>query len=280
VAPGTPVGIPEFSALGEQRKYHRETMRRFVLGLVGLLVFLSLGCGGIKGDYGTLAVEMVDAPASVSSFKVHVQRIDVEIGGEWEAVVFPNREIELMDLLFEPEALGLAGLSEGTYTAVRIVIRSATVTDANGTFDVSVPEAVMTDGLEVPVMFEMEAARMTTLLMDFNAAASLKINPDGTYSLDPVIPVVVKHEAGTISGFAAPGTVVEAVYVDGPNYAAGTVVNTGRAQGDGAFRVWALLPGEYRLELTHEDPFSGTSTGTVNGVIVDAGVDTQLGVVG
>lgn len=254
-------------------------MRRFVVGLVGLFVLLSLGCGGIKGDNGTLAVEMVDAPANVSSFKVHIRRIDVEIAGNWEAVVYPNREVELMDLLFEPESLGLAGLSEGTYTAVRIVIRSATVTDQNGTFDVAVPESIMTDGLEVPVMFEMEAARMTTLLMDFNAAASLKINPNGSYSLDPVIPVVVKSESGTISGYSAPGTVIEAVYVDGPNYPEGTVVNTGRAQGDGAFRVWALLPGEYRLDLRLDDPFVGTSTGSVNGVMVGAGLDTNLGLV-
>jgi hypothetical protein len=126
----------------------------------------------------------------------------------------------------------------------------------------------------------MESAVMTTLLMDFNAARSLKINPDGSYSLDPVIPVVVKSEAGTVGGFVRPGTDVEAVYVSGPNYVAGTSVNTGRSQEDGAFRVWALLPGEYRLELTHRDPLTGhVSSGTVTGVIVSAGSDTQLGLV-
>ncbi len=253
-------------------------MRRFFLAFVGLFVLLLSGCGGIKGDYGTLAVELVDAPANVSSFKVLVERVDVEIAGNWEAVVFPDREFELMDLLFEPESLGLAGLSAGTYTAVRIVIRSATVVDANGTHSVFVPAAIMEDGLEVPVTFDMESAVMTTLLMDFNAARSLKINPDGSYSLDPVIPVVVKSEAGTISGFVTAGTEVEAVYVSGANYPIGTVVNTGRSQGDGAFRVWALLPGEYRLNLTRRDPFNGfVSSGVVHGVIVTAGSDTQLG---
>ncbi len=253
-------------------------MRRFLLAFVGLFVLLLSGCGGIKGDYGTLAVELVDAPANVSSFKVLVERVDVEIAGNWEAVVFPDREFELMDLLFEPESLGLAGLSDGTYTAVRIVIRSATVVDSSGTHTVTVPPAIMEDGLEVPVTFDMSFAKMTTLLMDFNAARSLKINPDGSYSLDPVIPVVVKSEAGTVSGFVTPGTEVEAIYVSGPNYAPGTSVNTGRSQGDGAFRVWALLPGEYRLELVHRNPINGfVSTGTVNGVIVAAGSDTQLG---
>jgi hypothetical protein len=253
-------------------------MRRFFLAFVGLFVLLLSGCGGIKGDYGTLSLEMVDAPANVTSFKVLVERVDVEIAGEWETVVFPDREFELMDLLFDPESLGVAGLSDGTYSAVRIVIRSATVVDGNGTHSVTIPDVVMEDGLEVAVTFEMESAHPTTLLMDFNAARSLKINPDGSYSLDPVIPVVVKEEAGTVSGFVRSGTDVEAVYVSGPNYPAGTSVNTGRSQEDGAFRVWALLPGEYRLQLTHRDPLTGhVSSGTVTGVIVSAGSDTQLG---
>jgi hypothetical protein len=83
-----------------------------------------------------------------------------------------------------------------------------------------------------------------------------------------------------LQGLPAEGAEVEAVYLSGPNYASGTVVNTGRAQSDGAFKVWALLPGEYRIELTLRHPVTGfVSTATVNGVVVAAGSETQLGAV-
>jgi hypothetical protein len=77
----------------------------------------------------------------------------------------------------------------------------------------------------------------------------------------------------------ASGALVRAVYVAGPNYDAGTVVNTGRAQADGAFRVWALMPGEYRVEVLLSDGFGGFWSFESSSVIVAAGSDTNLGTV-
>lgn len=259
-------------------------MRRSWFAFLGLLVLVVAGCGGIKGDYGTLSLELVDAPGNVSSVKVLIKRIEVEISGNWEAVAFPNQEFELLDLQSVPASLGEAGLAAGSYDKIRVQITSATVTDANGQHDVAIPTSIMEDGLEIMVDFDMEAAARTTILMDFNVAQSLKINPGGSYSLDPVIPAVVKHESGTICGFVTlndlgvAGADVEAVYTSGPNYASGTVVNTGRSNAVGAFKVWALLPGEYKLNVSATHPVTGfVSKATVNGVIVAEGLDTQVG---
>lgn len=259
-------------------------MRRFLFAFLGLIVLLLSGCGGINGDYGTLTLEMVDAPSNVSSVRVHIKRIEVEIAGNWEVVAHPNQEYELLDLQAVPAVLGQSGLGAGIYTAIRVVITSATVVDSSGTHNVAIDQVIKEEGLEIPVTFEMESARRTTVLMDFNVAQSLKLNPGGTYSLDPVIPTVVKHESGTVCGFVTlnglgvGGADIEAVYVAGPNYATGTLVNTGRSQGDGAFKVWALLPGEYRIDITGRDPITGFVTkATVNGVIVGEGLDTQIG---
>jgi hypothetical protein len=260
-------------------------MRRSMLFLFGLVVLSLCGCGGIQGDNGSLRFELVDAPSHVSSLEVTIQRIDVMIGGDWEIVAFPNQTYDVLAHQTEPAVLGTSGLAEGLYDKIRVAITAARVTDANGTHDVTVPQAVMQDGLEIPVDFEMLSARMTTLLLDFNVAQSLVINPDGSYSLDPVIPTVVKSESGTIGGFVVrnglgvSGASVKATYTDGPNYPVGTVVNVAHSQADGFFRVWALLPGEYRLRIEADDAFLGPASTTVNNVMVVAENETPLGAV-
>jgi hypothetical protein len=256
-----------------------------MLFLFGLVVLSLCGCGGIQGDNGTLRFELVDAPSNVSSLEVTIQRIDVMIGGEWEIVAFPNRSYDVLALQSEPAVLGTAGLAEGLYDKIRVAITSARVTDANGTHDVTVPQSVIEDGLEILVDFETFSAQMTTLLLDFNVAQSLVINPDGSYSLDPVIPTVVKSESGTIGGFVVrnglgvPGASVKATYTSGPSYPIGTVVNVAHSQADGSFRVWALLPGEYRLRVEAEDAFLGPASTTVNNITVVAANETPLGAV-
>ena len=92
----------------------------------------------------------------------------------------------------------------------------------------------------------------------------------------------MKEESGTITGFVGlsllpvDGAEIEAEYVSGPNYAPGTVVNHARSQAGGAFRLWALLPGEYKLHVTF-DALGVVSKTTVNGVVVAAGLDTPIG---
>jgi hypothetical protein len=223
---------------------------------------------------------MVDAPGNVSSLEVVIKRIDVDIAGKWVTIAYPNQPYELLDLQLDPVTLANAGVAEGSYTKIRVAIASALV---NQSVDVTVPSDIQTDGLEIPVMFDMESSHRTTLLMDFNVEQSLKILPGGGYLLDPVINTVVKADSGTVSGFvtllgqSAEGTRIEAEYMAGPNYPVGTIVNTARAQADGYFLVWALLPGEYKLNLVRTSPTGDVSKAVVPGVIVDAGSDTPVG---
>jgi hypothetical protein len=105
-------------------------------------------------------------------------------------------------------------------------------------------------------------------------------------SLFLAVPAFAQSNRGTITGTVTEGTgpvsnaTVHAVYTAGPNYAAGTEVNTTSTLGDGTFKVWALLPGTYRLDVSYTNPeTSQTTTATVNDVTVTANANTAVGTV-
>ena len=75
------------------------------------------------------------------------------------------------------------------------------------------------------------------------------------------------------------GATVTATYVSGPNYPAGTVVNTTTTTTGGVFKVWALLPGTYTLTFSFTTAANVTETSTVNNVVVTANANTDVGAV-
>jgi hypothetical protein len=263
--------------------------RLFALLLTCLVLLFAWGCGGSSSEpagNGTLAVRLADAPdPTITAINITVPRVEAHVDGEWVEVATPNQTYNLLDLVTNDVLLGQASLPAGSYSQIRLFVSEATVTDSEGTHNVTIPSAAQT-GIKLNVSYTIEPNQVTELLLDFNVDKSLIKQGNGQYRLQPVIPVVVKVLSGTITGAATDGTAnlqnvqVVATYTAGSSYPVGTEVNTSATMEDGAFKVWALLPGTYRLNFSYDVPESTTDlTAVVADVEVSANQNTDVGTV-
>ena len=205
------------------------------LALAALPVLLA-GCGGGGsggGSTGTLRVSMVDAPdPTISALNVTIDRIEAHVvnpddandndPNHWRSITSAPQTLDLIDLVDNAVTLGAAPVPAGHYTQVRLFISSATVTDATGTHNVTIPSAGNT-GIKINVDHTIAANQLVALLLDFNVSKSLIKTGAGQYRLQPVIPAVVQILSGTISGTVTHGGApldsgdVKAIYTAGSN---------------------------------------------------------------
>ncbi|MCH8979372.1 MAG: DUF4382 domain-containing protein [Armatimonadetes bacterium] len=262
-------------------------MRRLIALFTALLAgsFALVGCGGGASSTGSLTLFLADAPLQgVTALNITIDRIDAHLDGQWVAIETDPQTIDLLTLTQNEMMIGSAGVPSGTYTQIRLFLSSATVTDDTGTYDVTIPSAAQT-GLKLNVNATVSGGGVE-LLLDFNVAKSLIKTGEGEYKLKPVIPVVIREQAGTIAGIAMyNGTPmadvhVVATYVAGSSYPLDTEVNTSLSMADGSFKVWALKEGMYRLDLERVEAGGMLRfIATVEDVVVTAGHDTNVGAV-
>ena len=264
--------------------------RSLVLGCLAAacaLLGTLAGCGSSStsgGGSGTLRVAMVDAPdPTVTAVHITLDRVEAHVNNEWVPITVTPQTYDLMDLVQNEAIIGTATLLAGRYNQVRLFVSNATVTDAAGTHPVTISSADQT-GIKVNVNYDIHPNEITTILLDFNVEKSIVKQGNGQYRMQPVIPAVVKVLSGTITGTVTSGgspvsgATVRAIYTAGPSYPVGTEVNTNMSLSDGAFKVWALLPGTYTVSASFTDPATTvTRTATVTGVMVQANQNTSAG---
>ena len=268
-----------------------------VCGVLAAAIAL-IGCGGdgdssttsttstTSGGRGTLNVRLADAPdPSITSVLINVTKVEANVDGQWQTLpVQVNNEIELLDLVKGDILLAGGDVPSGHYNQVRVFVDSATVTDSEGTHNVTIPSSEQT-GIKLNVNGDINNNEIVTLLIDFNVDKSLIKTGSGQYKLKPVMPVVVKVLSGTITGTVhtstgalGADTHVSAIYTGGGKYVDGTEVNTTNVLDDGTFKLWALLPGTYTLNFTWTDGVT-TETASVENVVVTADHNTDVGMV-
>ncbi len=241
------------------------------------------GCGGGGGGGGStgLSLLLVDAPdPTVSAVRVTFDEIEAHLDGQWQTI--PLKEspltVSLLDLRTDPMQVAAISLPSGTYNQVRLGIVSCEVDDAQGTHPVTVPSGK----IHLNVQSTIVPGQISEVLMDFNLEKSLNRLGNGSWHLQPVIPVVVKVLSGTVGGIATDGTIplnnalVRAIYKAGSSYPIDTEVNSTYSMPDGAFKVWALLPGTYELQFSWTDGIA-TRSGVVSNVVVTANQHTDVG---
>ena len=250
--------------------------------LVAASILTLCGCGGVSpSGGGTLNLFMSDAPLpEVTSLNITIDRIEAHLDGQWIEIETEPQTIDLLTLTQNETMIGSAGVPSGTYTQIRLFVSEATVTDDTGTHDVTIPSAAQT-GIKLNVNATVDGSAVG-ILMDFNVQKSLIRQGNGKYRLQPVIPVVLKDQAGSISGYATyggqmiKGVHVTATYTDGTNYPLGTEVNTSMSMVDGSFKLWALKEGVYKVDFFWEEGFVRLK-GTVEDVVVTGGQNVDLG---
>jgi hypothetical protein len=254
-----------------------------------MALFFVLGCGGGgsgggsgTADRGTLEVFMVDAPPdpTITSVEVDISRVEAHVGSSWTVISNGAQTIDLLDIGMTPISIANDELPVGHYTQIRFFVTQARITDSTGTHVATVPSGTV----HINVGHDIEANTVTSLLLDFNVERSLVKLGNGNYLLTPVVPAVIRTDAGTVTGIASDGSAplanaqVWAKYTAGTNYQIDWPVNVATSKADGTFRIWALLPGTYKLEFTWTDGAT-TKTALVENVVVNANQDTNVGTV-
>ncbi len=260
-----------------------------IIALAALVIAAVTGCAGSSGigsnGSGQLAVHMSDGGGpGITAVSVTITKIEANIDGSWQTVSNATQTVNLLDLVTNDTVLASATLPAGSYTQIRLIVSSGTVTDASGTHNLVIPSGLHT-GIKVNVNFTITANELIAVLLDFNVAQSIVLQGNGTYLLKPVIPAVIQVLSGTATGVVSDasgpvaGASVTATYESGPSFAPGTIVNTTTTIAGGIFKVWALLPGTYTFTFSFRTASNVVETATVNNVVITANQNTDLGAV-
>lgn len=258
----------------------------FAVGVAASFGFLTIGCGGGGAGAGTgsVSVALADAPdPSATAVNVIVDRVEANVNGTWTPITSssPAFSGNLLSLATTDKLLGTTSLPTGHYTQVRLFVSSATVTDATGTHDVTIPSGSQT-GLKVLVDFDINANNVTTVLLDFDVSHSLIQTGAGAYTLKPVVRGVVQVLSGTITGTVVDknGPVTNAIVTITPTGAQPSSTDPSTlTQADGTFKMWGVMPGSYTVNVTFT-PTGGTAeTGSAANEVVAANANTAAGTI-
>lgn len=250
-----------------------------VMVVAAVVVTLAVaGCGGGDGDdqgMGTARVLLTDAPRSdVQAVHVHITRIDVVTSGEGVRTLITDDmipdDIELISLARNPLLLGEPLIPAGQYTQIRLILNDTPganyVIDADGVrHDLTIPSGAQTGAKLVTGAFTIEEGEVVTILLDFDAAASVhQAGASGRWIMRPtifahVLPDVELEFAG-ISGTVldAEGSPlpvrpdeVLAVFVETPF---GPVALAEVDPTDGSYEIASILVGAYQVYVAYADP--------------------------
>lgn len=248
--------------------------------IVGLfLSLLIVGCDSTSEPVettGTLNVRITDAPASFDAVNITFTEISVNKSGGSAIVVSDLTQtinlIEWSNGLSTP--LGSIELEAGTYTQIRLIIESATVTVDGVVSDITVPSGAQT-GLKLTHQFTLEAGSTYDLMIDFDASRSVVSNgspANPTYSLKPTIRLVAIATSGSISGtVSSPANDPVALAMSGADIISTVFVDII----SGEFQLAFLDAGTY--DIIVEDKTGARFD--LSGVEVTVGADNDLGTI-
>lgn len=167
-------------------------------------------CGGGEGR---ISVLLTDAPGDFQRVPIEIARVEVSLadgdeedvagdnetgmsraddGGDrdgWITLVDEQQSFDLLELRNGvTAALGEAGLPEGRYNQIRLILADAAVVVDDVEYDLMTPSAEQT-GFKINADFDIQADVDYELTLDFDAAESIR-EVGQSYLLTPVLRVL------------------------------------------------------------------------------------------
>lgn len=188
----------------------------FCLLLVGFL-------GGCSGEEGRLSLSLTDSAADqYKAVYVTIDEVVVHKEGEseesWTAVALPKKTYNLLELTNGVrETLGLASLSAGHYTQVRLLIggnsdgginilsqqhpfANYVIDQENEVHKLKIPSGEQS-GTKIVHEFDISESGTTELILDFDASKSVVVaGKSGQFLLKPTIKILNTAEYAILSG--------------------------------------------------------------------------------
>jgi hypothetical protein len=252
--------------------------------LLAFLLIMSVsffGCDstGTDSNYGTMTVEMTDAPIdSAEAVNVTIARVEVNNQNDdegWTVISEPQETYNLLELTNgATTVLGSEELEAGTYNQIRLILAEEgnNIIIDGEEYALTVPSGFQT-GIKINIHAEIEPDEEFTLLLDFDASQSV-VNAGGSYLLKPVIHASNKAETGSLAGTVNPVEAQSVVYaIADSDTLASTIADTT----DGEFKLIGLEEGSYDIYVDpSNDAYQDT---TINGVSVRVDETSDLGII-
>jgi hypothetical protein len=247
------------------------------IGVVALIGMLSLVFASCSNDGNArLEVRMTDAPGDFEEVNIDIQEVQVNTGDEnsgWQSLTIDPGVYNILELTNGVDTLlGAITLPAGRVQQIRLVLGNDNSVVVDGqTYPLSTPSAQQS-GLKLNINVTLVEGVTYTMLLDFDAAASIVEQGNGSYSLKPVIRVISEATSGSIIGTVTPLDATPAVFV-----IAGTdTVGSAFTNELGKFMVQGLDAGTYTVSLV---PSAGYTTIDKTNVVVTVGAATNLGTI-
>lgn len=219
-------------------------------------------------------VRLTDAPGPYSEVNIDIQ--NVEVTGDSGETVMLNTTAGIYNLLDFTNGvntlLATSVLADAKVKQIRLILGTNNTIVLDGvTYPLSTPSAEQS-GLKLLVNQTLVADIDNSIIIDFDANASIVETGNGTYKLKPVLRTVVEAVSGTISGSITPaGTLANVSATSSSNivYSSSVDATTGK------FKIVGLQSGSYTLTITPTLPLQPV---TVTNVNVEVGVNINAGI--
>ncbi len=238
------------------------------------------GCGGGSGEAvmptGTVRLVLTDVPAAgLAEMHVRITRIEISNRAEATRVLLEDEDlpddIDLLAIGNTPMLLGTFDLREGRYSEVRVLLSDRPganwVRETNGTVHTLTPPLRDPEGgTRLVEPFYLQPGSTMTLLLDFNAAASVYPRrpgepwavrpmifaqglPGDTPALGRIAGVVIERDGDPLE---APLGRILGVFIE--NGARKLVAVAEVCCDDGSFLVPRAVPGNHYLTVRFTTP--------------------------
>jgi hypothetical protein len=232
---------------------------------------------------GQMNVRMMDAPSPYNFDRVNIDIRFVEMNvanangqSQWITLQTNAGVYNLLGLVNGIDTLIASGqVAGGHVEQIRFVLgENNSIVVSGVTYPMDVPSG-STSGLKLDINQNINPARPLNIFIDFDAAQSIVVHGNGSYSLKPVLHAFVESETGTVHGkvvaAVSPMPGVAAVIGD-----LKPVATTYANPVTGEFMLRGIKSGTYTLRVYLPDSDIPV---VIEGVVVVAGQSTDVGLV-
>ncbi len=218
-------------------------------------------------------VRMTDNPAGYDAILVDIREVHVHSNSSgWQVMQTNSGIYDLLELTNGVDTvIAEDELPSGNISQIRFVLGSQNQIVIDGdTLPLSIPSG-QSSGLKLNLHYELMPGISYSVLIDFDAAASIHQTGNGVYKLKPVLRVVAQGTDGSIRGEISPQVFAQIYAIN-----ESTSDTTGAFTNDeGRFMIYGLPEGTYRVDVWPVEPYQMQTledVTVINGVISDLGI--------
>lgn len=219
-----------------------------------------------------VSVKMTDAPGIYDAIHLNVDEVQVLTeNGRAAITVADNRPFDILKFSMGKDTLLATDMvASGRLQEVRLILddEGNTITVDGQEYPLTTPSG-QSSGVKIKVQDELIPNVAYTMLLDFDAAASITTTGNGKYMLKPVIRAIPEAVSGVIRGQVLPLEAAAHIYVEIDGERVGAVTDA-----TGAFYFPGIADGTYSVVIEAGNSlFAGER---IEDVVVENGVATNL----